>query len=105
MKAYKQMFNPDNRTLIVTIRHGPHEIAASNRNAIFYFTALTANISNSGFVSKRSRRVKGSYCSKEPDESIYTFPDPPTGTKPWPTIVIEVGHSESKKKLRSDAAW
>lgn len=104
-KGYRRMYNLQDRSLIVTIPNGPHDSAVSNFTRLFSHTATTASIPVTAFTSLGSKRVEGFYCSKEPDGSLYTVSTPLPGIKRWPTIVIEVGFSEAKKKLRSDAAW
>ncbi|CAI7601675.1 unnamed protein product [Penicillium glandicola] len=52
-----------------------------------------------------SRTMEGVFCKKEADES-YGPTQPVLGRNPkWPTVVVEVGVSESYRKLRADAEW
>lgn len=44
---------------------------------------------------------KGVYCEKEPDFSIVPFQSLST----WPSLVVEVGMSQSHHSLRMDAEW
>ncbi|KAJ5777403.1 hypothetical protein N7520_000649 [Penicillium odoratum] len=104
-KGCRQMFNPENRTLIVTVPSVQHEAAAGNFSRFFTQTTIAANIPIREFSSCGSTRVKGICCSKEPDGSFYVTNFPSTGGKQWPTVVVEVGLSESKRKPRADAAW
>lgn len=104
-KACRQMYNSDNRVLIVTVLSGPHEVASRLIDRSLYNAITAANISNREYLPSGSDRVVGIRCSKEPDGSFYPNTSPPPGIQAWPTIVVEVGLSESKRKLRADAAW
>ncbi|CAI7655832.1 unnamed protein product [Penicillium glandicola] len=86
-KGCRQMYNPDTRYMIVTIPGKPHDAVVDT------------------FWSLTTARIQGMVCSKEPDGS-WTPENLPLGrSDTWPTVVLEVGVSESKKKLRADAAW
>ncbi|KAJ5784124.1 uncharacterized protein N7518_009801 [Penicillium psychrosexuale] len=52
-----------------------------------------------------SKRIRAVSSSKEADGSwVPTQPIPGRSTT-WPTVVVEVGVSESYRKLRADAEW
>lgn len=51
-------------------------------------------------------RVTAGRSGKEPDASFIPCTLPAGRSEDWPTVVVEVGFSESSvKKLRADAAW
>ena len=103
-KGCRQMYNPDTRGMIVTIPGKPHEGVAGELSSAFAVAAYLANMQNT-FWSRACARVQGTLCSKEPDGSWCPQILSPGRSDTWPTIVLEVGVSESRKKLRADAAW
>lgn len=103
-KGCRQMYNPETRGMIVTIPGKPHDAVTGELNSQFAVTAYLANMRDT-FWSLTTARIQGTLCSKEPDGS-WTPKDLPLGrSDTWPAIVLEVGVSESRKKLRADAAW
>ncbi|KAJ5949936.1 hypothetical protein N7454_001520 [Penicillium verhagenii] len=101
-KACRQMFNHDSRTLLVTVPSAPHEQASHNFMRQFGILISTAGIAFRAVTAAGSTRVEGTYCSKEADGAMR--PISPTASK-WPSVVVEVGLSDSRTKLKADAAW
>lgn len=51
-------------------------------------------------------RSAGRMCDKEADKSFFPGRKPAPGAlEPWPSLVVEVGVSESLSQLRTDAQW
>ncbi|CDM27064.1 unnamed protein product [Penicillium roqueforti FM164] len=90
--------------MIVTIPGRPHDAIVGELQSEFNRAILFANLGRT-LCSLTTARVEGNICSKEPDGSWIPEQLPPGRNDRWPTIVLEVGVSESKKKLRADAAW
>lgn len=103
-KGCRQLYNPDTRAMIVTIPGRPHDAIVGELQSEFNRAILFANLGRT-LCSLTTARVEGNICSKEPDGSWIPEQLPPGRNDRWPTIVLEVGVSESKKKLRADAAW
>ncbi|KKZ68648.1 hypothetical protein EMCG_05734 [[Emmonsia] crescens] len=49
--------------------------------------------------------VQGTTRQKAPDASYWPRSLPATRSAKWPSLVLEVGYSESASKLRNDASW
>ncbi|PGH29991.1 hypothetical protein GX50_07238 [[Emmonsia] crescens] len=49
--------------------------------------------------------VEGTTRKKAPDASYWPHSLPATRSAKWPSLVLEVGYSESASKLRNDASW
>ncbi|OAX82287.1 hypothetical protein ACJ72_03368 [Emergomyces africanus] len=49
--------------------------------------------------------VRGTTRIKAPDASYWPRQLPATRSAKWPSLVLEVGYSESASKLRNDASW
>ncbi|KAF3391740.1 hypothetical protein F1880_007444 [Penicillium rolfsii] len=61
---------------------------------------------NDDFWLGGAGRSTGRVCSKEPDASFYPGRQLDAGAPvPWPSLVLEVGLSESVPQLRTDARW
>lgn len=103
-KGCRQMYNPDTRGMIVTIPGRPHDAITGELHSKFGAATSLANMQDT-FWSLTTARVEGTICSKEPDGSWIPQNLPPGRSEKWPSLVLEVGVSESKKKLRADAAW
>ncbi|KAK2741539.1 hypothetical protein FQN55_008294 [Onygenales sp. PD_40] len=52
-----------------------------------------------------STAVKGSNRTKEPDASFQPSQLPPGRSDKWPSLVVEIGCSESERQLQRDAKW
>ncbi|KAJ5288730.1 hypothetical protein N7478_001760 [Penicillium angulare] len=103
-KACHQMYNPETRAMIITLPGRPHDAVAMEFTSQFIVATFLSNMKNT-LWSLSSARVEGTRCSKEPDGSWIPKDLPASRNDTWPTIVLEVGVSESLNKLRADAAW
>ncbi|KAK2811682.1 hypothetical protein FQN50_002028 [Emmonsiellopsis sp. PD_5] len=52
-----------------------------------------------------STAVEGSNRTKEPDASFQPSQLPPGRSDKWPSLVVEIGYSESELQLERDARW
>ncbi|KAJ5129546.1 uncharacterized protein N7515_005585 [Penicillium bovifimosum] len=100
----RQMFNPSTRYMIIKLLSGAHETAARGLDG-----AMGHDIYNMGLGKAirplGSKTIHGVFCRKEAD-AAYGPAQPVPGRSPkWPTVVVEVGVSESYRKLRADADW
>ncbi|EPS27739.1 hypothetical protein PDE_02683 [Penicillium oxalicum 114-2] len=103
-KGCRQLYDAGNRYLLITVPGVPHERAVGQ-----FQTFLTLSLEAAGIVllvvNGVSGRVEGTQSSKEPDGSWFPKSIPPGRSRTWPSVVLEVGVSESRKKLRADATW
>ncbi|KAJ6125327.1 hypothetical protein N7471_012644 [Penicillium samsonianum] len=104
LRNTRQMFNRSTQYMIIKLLTGAHETAARGlggavQNEI-YNTGLDELIRPLG-----SKTIQGVFCRKEAN-AAYGPAQPVPGRNPkWPTVVVEVGVSESYRKLRADAEW
>ncbi|CAG8928573.1 unnamed protein product [Penicillium salamii] len=103
-KGCRQFYNSETRCLIVTVPGRPHEIAAGNFSFELNSVANSLNWIRQ-FEPYRCARVETTSSAKEPDDSWAPIVLPPNRNDEWPTVVLEVGVSESIEKLHADAAW
>ncbi|KAJ5933445.1 hypothetical protein N7454_005774 [Penicillium verhagenii] len=101
-KACRQMFDRGSQLLLITVPSGPHEWAARNFTDRFRLVIIAAGIAYCAVGTAGATRVEGSSCSKEPDDAMHPISPTPLN---WPSIVVEVGMSEFRTKLKADAAW
>ncbi|KAJ5207750.1 hypothetical protein N7449_002129 [Penicillium cf. viridicatum] len=85
-----------------------HEGVVFDFSLLFAEAMTMAGLPRSGnrWRGTGTAQKKGVYCEKEPDFSIVPFPPPPStivGT--WPSLIVEVGMSQSHCSLRMDAKW
>lgn len=102
--ARYMFFSYDTRSMIIKLVTRAHQVASRHLlwevQKVLRDMALDRSITMVG-----SAAVRGGPSSKEPDESwIPTQPIPGRDAK-WPTVVVEVGVSESYQKLKADAEW
>ncbi|KAJ6157567.1 hypothetical protein N7470_005159 [Penicillium chermesinum] len=98
IKATRNFYDLQTRRMIITITGGPHERVTREWDFVLRTQAIASNLA---VVSDGSARMAGHSSHKEPD-SQYMPEDDISG---WPTVVLEVGYSESPGKLKCDAAW
>jgi hypothetical protein len=103
-KSYRHFYDPRSRIMIITIPGPLHEAANGAFSTIFLDSTRTANIQRRAVQQLSTARVQGHFCAKEPDNQFRPT-DLLNTTDLWPTVVLEVGVSESQKKLRADANW
>lgn len=93
------------RLLVLTKPSPPHEICASAFGAFVCMCARKMGVHRSLYFPGASD-VKGSDRIKQADRSFAPRgPSAPGGFSGWPTVVLEVGFSETAEKLKRDAAW
>lgn len=103
-KGCRQMYDPSIRALVITVPGTPHGAVIGEFYSRFAITTHIANIADT-VSSLAGTRVQGTTCSKEPHGSWAPEDMPPGRNENWPTVVLEVGVSELRNKLRADAAW
>ncbi|KAF7718704.1 Uncharacterized protein PECH_001485 [Penicillium ucsense] len=102
-KGCQQLYDAATQLLIVTVPGLAHDTAVGKFTWFFTTSCQTAGIEL--VIPTSSARVHGVQGYKEPDGS-WSPEEVPTGRNPiWPSVVLEVGLSESRRKLRADAAW
>ncbi|KAJ6110453.1 hypothetical protein N7486_002688 [Penicillium sp. IBT 16267x] len=79
---------------------GPHESAVHNFNKEVEIVLGLSNMEHT-ISALGTARMRGNSCSKESDGQWKPYINPPA----WPSVVMEVGVSESFNKLKADAAW
>ncbi|KAJ5219600.1 hypothetical protein N7468_008804 [Penicillium chermesinum] len=98
IKATRNFYDFETRCMIITITGGPHERAIGQWNSIMTILAISSNLA---IISDGTARKTGNSSHKEPDSQYM----PEDQERAWPTVVLEVGYSESQTKLKCDAAW
>ena len=81
-----------------------HEMAHLNLIKGIYSQMVSMQMGLGNLVAVGSARFKGKSTSKEGDSAFKPLGLRRNSTD-WPTIVFETGLSESRCKLRADAAW
>jgi hypothetical protein len=104
LRGSRQMFDRRTRYMIIKLISGAHETASRGLGG-----AVQNEIYNMGLEESirplGSKTIQSVFCRKEAD-SAYGPAQPVLGRNPkWPTVVVEVGVSESYRKLRADAEW
>ncbi|KAF4770174.1 hypothetical protein N7455_006137 [Penicillium solitum] len=98
----RQIFNRSTRYMTIKLLTGAHETALSGG-------AVQNEIYNVGLDESirplRSTTIYGVFYSKEADAAYGPAQSIPGRNPKWPTVVVEVGVSESYRKLRADAEW
>lgn len=104
LRNTRQMFNRSTQYMIIKLLTGAHETAASCLDGIVQKVLGNMGLDES-IRPLRSKTIQGFFCTKEADVSFgLAQPIPGRSTK-WPTIVVEIGVSESYRKLQADAEW
>ncbi|KAJ5808217.1 hypothetical protein N7474_009486 [Penicillium riverlandense] len=57
------------------------------------------------WVNRHSARVRGNFCSKEPDSWLGPYDSVNSVGELWPSLALEIGVSEPSQQLRNDARW
>ncbi|KAK4862984.1 hypothetical protein LT330_010089 [Penicillium expansum] len=104
LRNTRQMFNHSTRCMIIKLVTKPHDLASRHLNVEVMYVlqemGLHRSISMTG-----THGVRGRYCEKQADESwLPRQPILGRSTK-WPTVTVEMGVSESYRKLKADAEW
>ncbi|KAJ5947632.1 hypothetical protein N7466_000647 [Penicillium verhagenii] len=98
-----QSYDASSRTLIITIPGRIHASAAQHFSFALHTSIVEANLEDET-QSIGSGRMEGNMCYKEPDGS-WIPPNPPPTDDIWPSVIVEVTHSESSRRLHLDASW
>ncbi|OQD77098.1 hypothetical protein PENDEC_c003G02080 [Penicillium decumbens] len=104
-KATRIFYDYDHRQLIVKLVSIPHEAAARNIDMGFRQELSRMGFRRLPIIPRGSGRIKGHTCCKEADASYRPKLLPPGRDIKWPSVVVEVGVSETWRQLRADAAW
>ncbi|CAI7564931.1 unnamed protein product [Penicillium glandicola] len=100
----RQMFHHGTRYMIIKLVTGAHDAASRGLCGEVRDVIRDMGLDDS-IYAVGSKTVRGRYCSKQADESwVLETPIPGRDAK-WPTVVVEVGVSESYRKLKADALW
>lgn len=90
--------------LILKVPTAKHEAAHANFTQRLTLKTGAMAITPEEFFGLGSTKYRGRSCSKEPDAAFRTGTIR-TNPGDWPTLVIECGWSESRRRLRNDARW
>lgn len=90
--------------IVKVMPSGAHETAWALLSEDFRFKLQGMGVPRRDLVPIGSTRYQGSQSSKEPDAGYKPLPARSL-VSDWPTIVFEVGLSESLSQLRTDAEW
>jgi hypothetical protein len=94
----------DIETLIIKVSTTAHQVVARGFGDDLVIRCSQMGLPRREYTSIGSARFTGTSTSKEADETFK-----PASLRPhkldWPTLVLEVGGSESLLKLRNDARW
>ena len=105
VRHVKTSFYKDIDLLIVKVMPSVvHKTAYCLLSEDFRFKLQAMEVPRRDLVPIGSARYQGSRSDKEPDAGYKPMPGRGSGSD-WPTIVFEVGLSESLSQLRTDAAW
>lgn len=104
LRSARHMLNYDTRSMIVKLLTGTHEIASQRLYLAVQLAVINMGLDDS-IESVGSKRVRGVSSSKEADKSCTLMQPVPGRDAKWPTVVVEVGVSESYQKLKADAEW
>jgi hypothetical protein len=97
-------FQEEELLIVKYMPSAAHEFTARKFHNKILEKILLMGTSSDELVSFGSRRYRGANSSKEADEVF--VPDFVRNKKDdWPTLVIEVGRSESLSQLRQDVRW
>ncbi|KAI1832753.1 hypothetical protein DTO006G1_9532 [Penicillium roqueforti] len=98
------MFNRSTRYMIIKLFTGAHETASCGLGGAVQYEIYNMGLGKS-ICPLGSKTIQGMFCRKQADKA-YGPAQPVPGRNPkWPTVMVEVGVSESYRKLRADAEW
>ncbi|KAK2737867.1 hypothetical protein FQN55_000879 [Onygenales sp. PD_40] len=90
--------------LVLKMPSEPREIVGGQFEDLMAIKSAGMGVHNE-LVSRGGAGVTSSRRTKQPDCSYRPIHPPGTRTTQWPTLVVEVGYSESAAKLEADATW
>lgn len=97
-------YYPESKLLLFKMPQAPHEIANRRLEGLLV-TKLIAMGAHQYLDVLGSTTVQGTNREKEPDSSYRPKTLPLGRTMKWPTMVFEIGYSESRMQLARDARW
>lgn len=104
LSSARHMFSYDTRSMIIKLVTGAHD--AASRGLLCEVRDMVRDMGlHRSIHPVGSKRVRGVSSSKEADESWVPTQHVPGRDAKWPTVVVEVGVSESYRKLKADAEW
>ncbi|KAJ9487068.1 hypothetical protein VN97_g6252 [Penicillium thymicola] len=104
LRNARQMFNHNTRCMIIKLVTKPHDLASRHLSTEVMYVLQEMGLQDSISMTG-TYNVRGRYCEKQADESwVPRQPIPGRSTR-WPTVAVEVGVSESYRKLKADAEW
>lgn len=102
-------FTVDKHNILLRIMIGEqHENVVGKFSAFFPSAMTIAGLPVEGdrWNPTAAAAKQGAYCAKEPDYSMVPVQHPlSTSVSRWPSLVIEVGMSQSHRSLQGDAQW
>lgn len=103
-KGTRIFYHEDIRKLILKLPSRPHYLAITRMNKLIERHRSAIGLDEQ-LDSILSSSVSDPPYKKEPDGSWIPASLPAGRTDKWPSMILEVGYSESLKRLRVDAAW
>ncbi|CAG8899852.1 unnamed protein product [Penicillium egyptiacum] len=98
----------DHNILLRIMSSLQHESVVSDFCLLFADAMTSAGLPRIGgrWGGTGAAQNKGVHCGKEPDFSMVPSPHPLSATvSTWPSLVVEVGMSQSHRSLQMDAEW
>lgn len=108
IKGVRATINHANKEILCKMTNSRHErvVRAFDEWIKEHLRLMGLSFLNNDFWLGGSGRSIGRICDKEPDTSFHPGAPPPLDAPtPWPSLVLEVGISESLAQLRRDAQW
>ncbi|PGH31404.1 hypothetical protein GX50_05822 [[Emmonsia] crescens] len=102
-KSFSSYYKPQ-QILLLKMLSAPHERIGRKFEYMLLKAADQMGIENE-LITEGSTTVRGSQRDKEPDSQYRPSILPAGRSDVWPTVVVEVGNSESQRQLDSDAKW
>jgi hypothetical protein len=103
-KGVRIFYREDLAKLIIKLPNRPHERARTLIEEFVWDQCRNMNLPRT-LEAIGASVVSDSPYKKEPDASWIPAILPSGRTDKWPSMVLEVGYSESLRRLRVDAAW
>lgn len=108
-RGVKAFIDHSHRQVLYKMPSRVHEQIATTFHSfvILKLAEIGLSMFNKTVISCGSGRQDGVACSKEPDWSFMpgNMSDGALGGSEYPSLILEVGYSESTNHLRSDARW
>ncbi|PGH31782.1 hypothetical protein GX50_05448 [[Emmonsia] crescens] len=98
-------YDRKNQVLVLRMPSRPHELAISAFGGLVTETLARMGLNFFHLSNLMSTTVKTSQREKDPDMSWQPTKLPQGRSSQWPTLVLEVGLSESQAQLERDVRW